>query len=255
MKLGIFYTVFDGTELLPGAINQILPYVDMVLIIRQEISNTGQKISEYDSSCMSRIPINPKVWQLDFLAIPNSNIKEMERKKHDEAIQFLKNKGCTHFIMSACDHYYIPEDFLKAKIKAFDYDVTLTSMYTYFKSPEWRLDPIEEYQMPFICKIYPETKIDKKEYNGFRTDPSVRINTRSKIYCFNQFEIMMHHYSMVRSDIKRKFDSAAIFKRTEEAMKRYLDEYNNYDIKANPGVEYFGGRKIKVVPNFFNIKI
>ena len=71
---------------------------------------------------------------------------------------------------------------------------------------------------------------------------------------FPHHEIMLHHYSMVRKDIARKFDNAAIFKRNEEQMKKYVEEYYSYDIKENPGVTYFGGRKIKQVPNQFDIQ-
>lgn len=257
MKLGFIYTVFDNTELLEGSIKQILPYVDKVLIVHQPISNTGQQMSAFDRTILEGefFNTNPKIEGIKFIPQPSDNIKEMERKKHNAGIQHLKAKGFTHFAMGACDHYYIPEQFLRAKIKALNYDVTLTDMYTYFKNPEWRLEPIENYQMPFICKIYPHTEISKLEYNGFKTDPSVRINTRATLYMFPHHEIILHHYSMVRLNIERKFDSAAIFKRTPEAMKRYLDEYHDYDIQKNPGVEYFGGRKIKVVPNHFGIQV
>ena len=66
---------------------------------------------------------------------------------------------------------------------------------------------------------------------------------------------MLYHYSMVRIDIKKKFSNAAIFKKTEERIKEYEFEYENYDLEKNEGVKYFGGRKIKIVPDYFKIGI
>lgn len=255
MKLAAIFTVFNGTELLRGAIEQIYPYVDRILISYQNISNRG----ETDSSMPHRfndIISKGKIYTLKFEPDLNQSTKENERRKLNAAIQDIKRNNFTHFILLACDHYYLGKEFLDAKIKADKYDVTLTNMYTYFKNPEWQLTPIENYQMPFICRIYPNTEVSMQEYKGFRTDPSVRISTRNKVYCFTESEIMLHHYSMVRNDIADKFNNAAasiIWK--PEMLMTYYSEYNDYDIEKNPGVTYFKGRKIKVVPNYFKIPL
>ena len=36
-------------------------------------------------------------------------------------------------------------------------------------------------------------------------------------------------------------------------LSEFVKELENYDIEVNKGVSYFQGRKIKVVPNWFNI--
>ena len=254
MKLGAIYTVFNGIELLEGSINQIYPYVDKIIISYQDISNRGE-IREGLREELKRFEKDKVEYQF-FKPDLSRNTKENERRKLNNAIQYLKAKGYTHYVLLATDHYFLKDEFIKAKIKANEYDVTLTKMYTYFKKPTWQLAPIEQYQMPFICKIYPDTEVSMLEYKGFRTDPSVRINTRNKIYCFYSYEIMMHHYSMVRSDIENKFSNAAASVRwTKEQIEDYKNEYKNYDIILNPGIKYFGGRKIKIVPNHFNISL
>lgn len=253
-KIGAIFTVFNGLELLEGAILQIFNHVDGVLLSIQDVSNRGEKrngtlmIQEFDGI--------KKVDIIQFDPDLSTNTKENERRKLNEAIQYLKERDFTHFILLATDHYYREDVFQHAIQEGKNYDVTLTKMYTYFKHPTWQLDPPEEYYMPFICKIHPDTCVVKQEYEGFKTDPSVRINTRKTIREFTREEISLHHYSMVRNDVSNKFKNAAASIRwTPEMIKKFQDEYDNYDIEKNPGVAYFGGRKIKVVPNYFNISV
>jgi hypothetical protein len=248
MKLAAIYTVFSS-ELLSGSIKQIYSEVDLVLISFQRISNTGNpgnfNPGKYKGSKFKFIEFLPR----------EVNTKENERLKLNQAIQYLKSKGYTHYVLLACDHYYNTDEFRAAKITALQYDVTLTEMYTYYKLPNWRLDIIENYQMPFICRIYPTTVVSKLEYTGFRTDPSVRINTRASVKLLPRDKIMLHHYSMVRGDISEKFNNAAASIRwTGEELGRFKYEFNNYDLKENPGISYFKGAKIITTPGPFEIK-
>jgi len=252
MKISAIYTIFNGIELLQGSIDQIKNHVDKVLIIYQDTSNRGE-VNPQVRKQLDRI----KCKNLDFLFFHpdlTKNPKENELAKHDMALQHVKKQGFTHFILLAADHYYHSHDIVIGKnvVNNMDYDVTLTQMFTYYKKPTWQITPIEEYFMPFICKIHKRTKFVKNKYEHL-TDPSVRINTRERLYAFNQDEIMFHHYSMIRNSIENKLNNAAASSRWGDNAKRYLEEFRGYDLKSNPGLAYFGGRKIKVVPNHFNI--
>jgi len=168
-----------------------------------------------------------------------------------------KKIGCTHFFLSATDHFYQQKEFLSAKKMCFslDYDVTFTKMYTYYKEITWQLTPIEAYLMPFICKLYPETTIERRKsfpYDKIIVDPSVQIYPCNNWYIFSEEEIMLHHYSMIRTDIKNKFENAAASIRWNEKMiQEFYNEWEKYNIDENPGVKYFQGRKIKIVDNYF----
>jgi hypothetical protein len=59
---------------------------------------------------------------------------------------------------------------------------------------------------------------------------------------------------MVRKNLGKKLRNAALYRVTSEDMQKYISEYNDYDIHKNPGVSYFGGRKVRIVPNFFDIQ-
>jgi hypothetical protein len=245
MKLLAIYTVFNGCELLQASVKQIRPFVDEVLIVKQTTSNRGQKIKQEDQDVLMKIDSR----MITFTPALHLNAKENERQKMQQAIDWAKERNYTHFILLATDHFYKPEE-IKAAIemyKANPVDVTATKMYTYYKHPTWRLTPIEDYVMPFICRIHNHTHVTKINNYPWRVDPSVRITPAGSFYLYKPEEIMLHHYSMIRKDIRHKFENAAANQNWGDKVQYFIDEYSNYDIKTNPGVSYFGGRKIEVV--------
>jgi hypothetical protein len=255
MKLGAIYTVFNGIELLKKSIEQIYNDVDVIVIVYQETSNRGfadGNVRHKISLVLEELKNAQKINFIPF--IPNLGIdtKTNELNKHNLGLQFLKQQDCTHFFLSAVDHFYITDEFRYAKKRTEweGHDVTLTSMFTYYKNVTWQIDPIESYYMPFICKLHRQTQYVKKKWS-LLVDPSVRINTDSSMYLFKEEEIMMHHYSMIRDDIENKFNNAAASSRWGDKAKIYLDEYLNATIESK--LAYFGGRGLKVVPNYFGI--
>jgi hypothetical protein len=252
MKLAACYTVFDGAELLEASMKAIESQVDFFVICWQHKSNNGNRIKASDLAKVHRLRgDNIIIVQYE----PNiGNAKQKERDKHNKMIQVAREYGATHFLMAACDHFYLDYEFEFAKrlCEVMDWDATFTAMYTYYKDPTWQLTPIETYFMPFICKLYPETRIERIPRFPLLVDPSVQMNTWIKYYLFKEFEIMLHHYSMIRKDIEGKFKNAASPWRPAQVAE-FTQEWNGYDINGNPGVKYFQGRKIKVVNDYFNL--
>lgn len=256
MKLAACYTVFNGTELLAKSIEQISNHVDHIIICYQYKSNKGNPSPSSMMSDIMKIKHKNRIHLVEFTPDLTLNTKENERRKHQLMIETASELDCTHFLLSACDHFYDENQFIHAKneCKVCNYDVTFTKMYTYYKYPTWQLTPIEAYCMPFICKIYSNTRIEKQNEYPERVDPSVQINTIKYRYTFTENDIMLHHYSMIREDIENKFTNAAASIRWKpDDIKLFIDEYNNYDININPGLKYFQGRKIIEVENKFNL--
>lgn len=254
MKLAACYTVFDGTELLKASISTIAPHIDMVVICWQNISNKGNPINSEDFDTLAHLGTIQDVHLTAKNPDPLLNAKENERRKHNHMIDYARAQGATHFLMAACDHFYEPKLFESAKkfVQEGDYDATFTAMYTYYKKPTWRITPIEDYYMPFICKLHPETKIQRVPNFPLLVDPSVQMNTLGKWLLFQENEIMLHHYSMIRRDINGKFRNAASPWKPIQ-IDEFTREWNEYDIKENPGVKYFKERKIKEVRDYFNL--
>lgn len=256
MILAACYTVFNGLELLEKSIEQIYPFVDHIIICYQTISNKKNTCDKVEPFVYYHFAGKNKVKIIRFDPDFAVNTKENERRKHQLLLETARNLGCSHFFLSATDHFYDPKEFFCAKkhIETADYDVTFTKMYTYYKHLTWQLTPIEDYMMPFIMRIHPETQICMVRNFPVRVDPSVQVNTCNKYWVFPQNEIMLHHYSMIRVNIREKFQNAAasIRWRPEDA-EIFATEFETYDINLNPGIKYFRGRKIKVVENYFNI--
>ena len=256
MKLTALYTLFNGTDQLTRSLKEIIPLVDDVIFGVQDISNTGYSIEPVDSDMILRAQSIYSAKIVKYNTDASLNPKENERRKLQLMINTARERGATHFVLLAGDHIYKCEEFKAAKDYLTLYpsiDVSLTKMYTYFKHPTWRLQPIEEYYMPFICRIYPDTVVTASNNYPVVVDPSVRIEPAHKFYQFKESEIMLHHFSMVRNDIGSKFRNAAAAQNWPHKITQFIDEYNHYDIKENPGVTYFKGRKIKIVPNLFEL--
>lgn len=256
MKLGVIYTVFNGLELLEGSIRQILDHVDQIVIVYQTVSNRGNSDPHVEPFVMR---LMEKIGDRKIMAIPftpNLKIgtKENERAKFNVGLEILKDLKCTHFMLSAVDHYYYPNEFKAAreKAEAGDWDVTLTQLYTYYKYPTWQITPIEDTFMPLICKLHPNSRYDVTRWS-YLVDPAVRVLPSNTFYLYPQEEIMLHHYSVIREDVRNKFNNAAASSRWGDKAGVYLNEYLNYDLKENPGLHYFGGRKVIEVPNYFGI--
>ncbi len=256
MKLAACFTVFNGLELLENAVEQIYDLVDHVVICYQTISNKGNECDKVESFIYYHFAGKKNVKIIRFFPDLSVNTKENERRKHQKMLEEARKLNCSHFILAATDHFYDKNQFNFAKkcVEEKSFDVTFTKMFTYYKHPEWQLHPIEDYYMPFIMKLTDQTMISYVSKYPVRVDPSVQVNTFHNFWVFPQEDIMLHHYSMIREDIKNKFKNAAASIRWKPSdIESFINEYENYDVERNPGIKYFGGRKIKVVPNYFNI--
>lgn len=254
-KLAACYTVFNGEELLQQSMKQIDSEVDLFIVCFQIISNKGHE-NRHLKPFLGCFVGNKKVIMVNFNPDLSLNTKENERRKHQLMIETARNNGATHVLLAACDHFYDAQQFKYAKERSFnhDLDISFTSMFTYYKSPEWQLTPKEDYFMPFIIKLHPTTKICYNKDFPLKTDPSVQVNTFMVWGLFTEDECILHHYSMIRKDIYNKLHNAAasIRWKNEELILHGI-EYETYDINKNPGVSYFQGRKIKLVPNYFDL--
>jgi hypothetical protein len=125
-------------------------------------------------------------------------------------------------------------------------------MLTYYKRPEWRIEPPEEYFMPFICKLHSNTKITQAAGYPVLTDPAVRVVPWKSFHVFGMDQLVMHHYSMIRTDIESKFSNAAASVNwTPERVNVFKSEYRS--AKIGDSISYFKGARIVKSKNHFGI--
>jgi hypothetical protein len=219
MKLAAIYNIWDSEELLIGSINQIREQVDEVIIVYQEYSN----FKEYNPNLLpllSTIDARLIKYTPDYVSGGTWN----ESVKRALGWKEAKRTGCTHFLFMDADEYYNTNDFLNAKqdIIDNDYDGTACRLYTYYKSTAYRVDPIENYYVPFICKIK-EGQVIGGEWNVY-CDPTRGISGVTNFYEFPQDKLMMHHLSYVRNDIGMKLRNSsakANFRNIEGMIQRF----------------------------------
>lgn len=230
MKLVMLYTIWAGEDMdmLQKSIDYHRNSVDHFAVFVQEHSNTG--FMEYaDDSVLKKTGA-----EIIYYSPGDGNTKEKERQKHDKMIQYARNIGATHFILSAADHFYSKSSFDNALkiMQQTGADVTITRMITYYKRSDWALWPIEEYGMPFIHKIGRNTHISRREKYPIKVDPSVMVSCSKPIILIPSHAVL-HHYSMVRpkpGGIMRKFRNAAASIRWHEFQ--VIDFKNEYDNAA-----------------------
>lgn len=249
MKIVAAYNIFNGLEIFHRSVQNTLPYVDEVIFIYQDISYRGNP----NPAVIDHIRQYPNIAAYQFHPDLKRPPKDNELVKQNMMIDLCREHKATHMILMDCDHIYQGEYFQAAIEKSRTYDVTFTGMHTYFKFPTWQIEPPENYFMPFLIKLYPTTQFVKLHNYPVLVDPTLRVNTCGNYYVFGLNEFYFHHYSMVRNDIHEKFRNSPSRPYEYWLQHGYIDEWENYDIELNPGIKYFSGRKVRIVPNFYDI--
>lgn len=237
------------------SIDQIYPFVDKIIIGYQLIGWNGNRSDEI-LPFLERMLVGRHADKLQFVEyIPITGIapKENELRKHNLILNTARDAGASHFFMSATDHFYLPDQLIRQIDRAAEFDVTFTRMFTYYKHPTWQLTPMEDYMMPFIMKIHPETKFIKTKYPVV-VDPALKVNTCQSWHVFPVDELVLHHMSMVRVNIREKMqNSVSLGYWPQGSAEKFISEFDGYNLEENQGIKYFQGRKVKVVENYFEL--
>jgi hypothetical protein len=240
-KLAGIWNVWDGDELLKRSIELIKPHLDLVIVIYQNTSNSG----EFYNPTLPHELIDVSDFYMPSLTQTG---QWNETIKRNIGLQIAKIYKCTHFIQMDCDEMYFPEDFKKAKdfVYEIDLDASYCGLKTYYKYPTKQIVPDENYFVPFIHKIYPETKMCfDKNYPAF-ADPTRRTNTYEKHS--ELFFLKMHHYSFVRRDINRKL-------RNSSSSQAFENQYHIWESFESTGeMIHFKNYKTIDVDNYFNLE-
>jgi len=107
-KLAGIWNVWDGDEHLKRSIELIKPHLDVVIVVYQNVSNSGELYE----------PTLPhELIDLTNFYIPalTQTAQWNETIKRNIGLQTAKSVGCTHFIQMDCDEMYFSEDFERAK--------------------------------------------------------------------------------------------------------------------------------------------
>lgn len=246
MRLAVCYTVFNGVELLEHAINSVKDHVDEIIIAFQTVSNYGNECKDV----LDFIDRFPNYNYFNYEPDLTVDAKTNEKRKHQELIEFARICNCSHFFLSATDHFYKEDEILYAKnlVETMGVKTTYSKMITYFKEPTLRLEPLEEYYMPFICS----TSINIGNLAPVLVDPACAFKPFSPYYVFREDEVLMHHFSWVRKDIDSKLDNAAAKVNWLDKIDEFKDRYNNF--KLGDKFPYYPNHEIVETEDVFNLR-
>lgn len=244
MKLLASYNVFSGLELLEPSILSIRDCVDHVNLVIQNTSNLGNKSDEPFKEAQ-RLRLKGLVNSI-IIYVPDTSAapKANETRKRNLGLDYARKQGYDYFITLDTDELYESDQFNESfeKIIKGNYDSSACKMQTYYKTPEYRLKPPEEYYVPFISKV------DERSFiNGIiwpiHADPSRKMKTK-KLKVFQRDELEMHHYSYVRKDIRNKLYNASSSVNFKFRLEEIAIHHDNWEY---PQKAYLGGSKKRLM--------
>lgn len=216
-KLGVSYIVFDGIELLPFAIKQIRNHVDYIHINYQVQSWFGKRLN-YDiervlKDFKSEGIIDGYTKFTEFRVLKSYNkvdilkSKSFERLKRKRSMEHLRGVGCTHFLISDSDEFYIEDEFKKSKNLIYNKNIDISSvkLINYINKPTYRMRKIYHLSVPFISRF--KESIFRQDKFPTPVDPTRRLTRDGKYKEFKPKDIKMHHMETVRLDLKSKYES------------------------------------------------
>lgn len=255
MKLGICYMVFDGEELLEFAIKAIRKVVDHVSVTYQTLSYFGNPAS---------IDLEEKLNHLKFIGLideliyyqPDLSIhhKTHELNLRNIGLEASKKAGCTHHISCDVDEFYEPHQLQYAKevIDKNNYDFTAVYQKVYYKKPTYLVIPNQNLVITFIHSIDNEY-VFNLEF-PFKIEITRRFESSDNYKIFSIDEVVLHHMSYVRKDIRKKFqnsDNAQFYK-----LEKFYNIYDTYQVGGRVCLlpDYLN-RKTVEVDNIFSIQL
>jgi len=238
-KLAAIYCIWDGVTLLKGSMNCLKNYVDIFIIVWQDISNFGEQYDPFEELDLSDYPCVFVKFAPEIIAGTLN-----EKKKRNLGIETAKQLNCTHFVQMDCDEYYM--DFGAAKQAYINSNIpgSVCKIFTYFQKPIYRCDIEDGYYVPFIHQLRPDTRTGERDY-PFYVDPTRRINEPSVVI----LDVYMHHFSWIRRDIGKKCRNSSAKKNIEKGT--ILEDYKK-EIHEGFYIRDWD-RRIKIVDNYFDI--
>ena len=249
--------VFDGEELLEYATKSIRNQVDFISVTYQTTSYFGNPSGPDLLPLLERLKAEKLIDQLIFYE-PDLKLhhKENELRLRNIGLQASREAGCTYHISADVDEFYVAEqlEYAKKIMEKGDFNYSMVPIETYFKKPTFLVTPSQKLFVTFIHPV-------RNEYNRnavypdfpFRIERTRRLNLGNNYRIFSKSEVIMHHMSYVRKDIRKKFknsDNAQYYK-----IEKFIENHNTYELGNRVCLlpDYLN-RKTKLVENQFNIQ-
>lgn len=236
MKLGVSYNVFsDAIELLEGSIKQIRASVDYISVVFQTMSNYGRPSTEPLELILKNLIERGFIDEIiEYKPAIDRTGYINELRKRNLGLHMVRTAGCTHFLSMDSDEYYKKEEFERAKalIEKDNYDASACKMLTFFKEWCYILDPPEEYYVPFIYKLNPQSHFIFATDFPVLVDPTRRIASK-KVKIFDRDTLQMYHASHIRKNWEEKILNSSALVNYNSKIEKLLKEYGEWEYGKN----------------------
>lgn len=230
MKIGVSYNLFDAEELLEGSIKCIRSEVDYISVVYQTISNFGNNCDKNLLPLLESLKLKGLIDELvPYFPDIQKGGHYNEITKRNIGLEHSKKNGCTHHMSMDSDEYYILDEFKKMKKVVFDgnYDSSACQLLTYYKEPNYIIDPPENYYVPLLYKIDKNSKYELGNRLPVLVDPT-RSMTPGNCKIFTREEIQMHHFSYVRKNIMRKLQNSSAVVNFSNRLNHLVDYHKSW---------------------------
>lgn len=252
-KICAIYNIFDGVELLNGSIDLIYDHVDQIIIIHQSVSNFGEDCDVIltNQVFLDMLDGENKIQFVRYDPIGKNGVSNETAKRQLGIETLLSEFDCTHFFHIDVDEYYPDFRELKEEYFASGASGSVCKIFTYFKKPTLRFEREDEYYVPFIHKLKPDTTMGVKNNYPFYVDPTRRVN-ETDVRMLNSGH--MHHFSWVRKNIEMKVRNSSA---GEQRIRKttLLQDYYSEDTGPGSLIKDYHNMRLIEVPNRFNINI
>lgn len=248
--------VFDGEELLEFAIKNIRKNVDFISATYQNVSYFGNPADPNLKLTLDRLKAEGLIDELiHYETDLTKHHKWNELKLRNIGLEASRKAGCTHHISADVDEFYNPIQLDYAKNNIGDCNYSVAYLATYYKDPGFLVYPDQNLLVSFIHPVSNEYDSDVMYPTfPFHMETTRRFRNYEKPKLFTKEEMVIHHMSYVRKDIRKKFrnsDNARFYK-----IEKFVKAFEEYEVGGRVCLlpDYMN-RKTKLVDNQFGIQI
>jgi hypothetical protein len=258
-KIAAVYNVWDGLELLPYSLRQMVPFADVVILVTQTIGNNGVHDEEPRIFCENLKKEFPNIVVEVFNPSDKSqNISEnrvsKQIQKRNRGIEIAESMGCNLVIFVDTDEITATNDLIKAYnlYTRSNKDTAIMLLKTYIRKPTYAVQGYDKtVKIAFFQKIGNGQRIEGWGSNdpvkGETVDMERTLNTGGSYMTIDPNVCIVHHYSHVRKDYEKKVAAHA-----SQQLKSIGLHDEALHIEPGQRSKHYDAI-IEEVPNYFNI--
>lgn len=252
MLLAASYNYFNGDEHFIASLKSIRESVDVISVVWQETSNSGELIGEAAKEALDEALAEALVDQV-VKYTPDLSItrKENEKEKRRIGLDLARRARATHLLSLDADEFYRPDELEEAKrlITHHGWKSTSVSTFMHIKRPIYRT--LDSTNCCFITKISEGTEIGVADFPCQMVDSSRRMTASSEThYHFPAHVVAMYHMNTIRRDISQKLRNSSTTNQEFLAeVQAALDQWSPGEMFVFPKK---GALKVEEVSNEFH---